>query len=189
MSSRIHLPLQLAAAILLTTPGLARAQEVYDVDPGHSAVIFRVGHFGAGVVYGRFRTLSGEFTIDKKAAKVKIVVDAGSVYTADKKRDQHIASPDFLNAKQFPKITFESTKVHRTGKTYLVNGKLTLHGVTKPVKVKMKHLGSGKGMRGELRVGFEGSFTIKRGDYGITKMKGAVGESIRMTIAVEGVRR
>jgi polyisoprenoid-binding protein YceI len=176
--------------LVVGAPQLASAAETYEIDPDHAVVLFRAGHVGIGAVWGRFRGISGEFAFDKKnpsKSKVRIEIDAKSVYTANKKRDKHLMSPDFLNAKQFGKIVFESTKVKKNGKRFKVNGKLTLHGVTKPVTVTMRHLGSGKDPWGKQRAAFEGEFTVKRSDYGITAMKKAVGEQIKLIVSVEGI--
>lgn len=174
----------------LSTPALAGAAEMYQIDPEHSFVIFRAGHFGVGAVYGRFRAITGEITLDAKkpaASKVAVEIETKSVYTGNKKRDEHLSGPDFLNAKQFPKIKFESTKVAKAGKKYKVTGNLTLHGKTKPVTVAVTHMGTGKDAWGNQRAGFEGELSIKRSEWDITAMKGAVGEEIKLILAFEGV--
>lgn len=189
MLLKLARPVLLVTTLAIGLPSLASAAETYEIDPDHAAVLFRAGHLGIGAVYGRFRAISGEFTFDSKKpanSKVRVEVDANSVYTANKKRDQHLLSPDFLNAKQFGKIVFESTNVKKSGKRLKVSGKLQLHGVTKPVTVTMAHLGSGKDPWGKQRAGFEGEFTIKRSDYGISAMKGAVGEQIKLIVSIEG---
>ncbi len=122
-------------------------------------------------------------------SSVSIDVDAASVFTANKKRDKHLRGPDFLNVKQFPKISFRSTKVRKSGKELKVQGKLTLHGVTKPITVRMLLVGKGKDAWGNNRIGFEGSFVVKRSNFGIAKMKGAVGEKLHMIVAVEGIKK
>jgi len=186
---------QLLSALVFTActalSSFAAAKETYEIDAAHSTVIFRAGHLGIGAVYGRFRAISGEFTMGKKPADqtVKLEIDPNSVYTAVRKRDEHLKGPDFLNAKQFGTITFVSTKVKKVGKAFKVTGKLTLHGVTKTVTVTMKHLGSGKDPLGNYRAGFEGNLVINRMNYGITHMKGAVGNKIGLTIAIEGIKK
>jgi polyisoprenoid-binding protein YceI len=181
----------LAAALLL--PDAALAGERYQVDPVHSTVIFKTLHFGVGYQYGSFRKLSGALVVDEERparSSIQLEVEASSVFTANKKRDTHLRSPDFLSAKQFPKITFESTKVVKRGRDAAdVTGRLTLRGVTKTVTVRMKKVGAGKDAWGNYRIGFEGTFTIRRGDYGITKMKGVAGEEIHLIVAVEGMRK
>ncbi len=182
----------LALGALLALPAVARAADNYNVDPTHSTVIFKVKHFGVGFQYGSFRKVSGTLVVDEgKPARssVSIDVDAASVFTANKKRDKHLRGPDFLNVKQFPKISFRSTKVRKSGKELKVQGKLTLHGVTKPITVRMLLVGKGKDAWGNNRIGFEGSFVVKRSNFGIAKMKGAVGEKLHMIVAVEGIKK
>ena len=137
--ARTHIAIFTLGA-LLALPATARAADSYTVDPVHSTVIFKVKHFGVGFQYGSFRKVSGALVVDEaKPARssVTLDVDAASVFTANKKRDKHLRGPDFLNVKQFPKISFISTKIRRSGKELTVKGKLTLHGVTKPVTVRM----------------------------------------------------
>ena len=189
--ARTHIAIFTLGA-LLALPATARAADSYTVDPVHSTVIFKVKHFGVGFQYGSFRKVSGALVVDEaKPARssVTLDVDAASVFTANKKRDKHLRGPDFLNVKQFPKISFISTKIRRSGKELTVKGKLTLHGVTKPVTVRMLFIGKGKDAWGNNRIGFEGSFVVKRSDFGITKMKGAVGQKLHMIVAVEGIKK
>jgi len=182
----------LFAAGLITFGSMneAEAGDTYTIDPGHSSVTFKVKHFGIGYTHGRFRKLTGQMVVDKKASKssVKINIEAASVYTNDKKRDKHLKSPDFFNVKQFPTVSFVSSKVAKAGKGYKVTGKLTLHGVTKTVTVKMKKVGEGKDPYGKFRIGFEGSLSIKRSAYNMKKMIGPAGDKISLTIAIEGIK-
>ena len=167
----------------------AAQAQTYTVDRSHSAILFKAKHANVSYTYGMFRGFSGSLTVAGKKSQVAIEVDAGSVYTGEKKRDGHLASPDFLNAKQFPKITFNSTKVQQRGKSVVVAGKLTLHGVTKDVKLTMVHIGSGKGPDGKERIGFEGTLKIKRSAYGMTKMIPMVGDDVTLTISIEGIKQ
>lgn len=178
--------------VLVLIPAGARATGPFAVDPGHSAVIFKALHFGAGYTYGRFRKLSGSIEMDEKKpqnSKVSIEIDAGSVYTGDKKRDAHLKGPDFLNTKQYPKIVFKSARVKKTRGGATVTGQLSLHGVTRGVTVKMRIVGKGKDPWGNSRVGFEGTFSVKLKDYKIKGMAGAVGDRIDLIVAVEGMRK
>jgi polyisoprenoid-binding protein YceI len=125
---------------------------------------------------------------DPSKSSVDITVPVESIDTNNAKRDQHLKSPDFFNAKQFPVITFKSTKVEGNGDTFKVTGDFTLHGVTKPLTVEFKKIGEGKGMQGEYRAGGETRFTINRNDYGITFMPGGIGEEIGVILSLEGVK-
>lgn len=189
--------LMLSLIVALTTLGLAStsasAAEKYEVDPVHSNVLFKAKHLGVAWVYGQFLKTSGEFTYDGDDASnnsVKWEVEAGSVFTNNKKRDDHLRSSDFLNAKQFPKITFESTGVKEAGDDELeVTGKLTLHGVTKEITTTVKETGAGEGPQGKFRRGFHTKFAIDRTDYGIKTMPGGISNEIKIIVSVEGVRQ
>jgi polyisoprenoid-binding protein YceI len=165
----------------------------YKVDPAHSFLLFKISHFGAGYVWGRFDDLGGKVDLDPSATSkdsVNFTVKSASVDTGNPKRDEHLKSPDFFNVRQFPEITFTSTKVERTGdNTFAVTGNLTLLGVTKPQTVTVKELGTGKGMMGETRTGFETTFTIKRSDYGMKFMVGPAGDEVTLILDAEGVKQ
>jgi polyisoprenoid-binding protein YceI len=188
MSRLIKVSAIVFAFALLALPTAASAAP-YAIDASHSVVLFKAQHFGAGYTYGRFRGVSGTIDLAGKKSSVSISIDAASIYTAQRKRDGHLKSPDFLNVKQFPKITFKSTKVSKRGKIFSVTGKLTLHGVTKTITVKMAKTGEGKNkMSGKQLVGFEGTFSIDRTAYGMKKLIGPVSKKITLTIAVEAMK-
>lgn len=103
---------------------------------------------GISYTHGRFNHISGTFNLDEtdpSKSSVDLEIKTESVYTADKKRDQHLKSPDFLNVKQFPVITFKSKTVKKVDDTtYEIIGDFTLLGKTKSLTVKAMHTGSGK---------------------------------------------
>ena len=160
----------------------------YKVDPVHSFVNFKVSHLGVGYVWGRFDAPEGSFNTDegKEAFEAKVATD--KIDTGVAKRDQHLKSPDFFNAKQFPELTFKSTGVKKSGENqYEVNGDMTVHGVTKSITVNLTKTGEAKTQMGE-RAGFDGSFTIKRSDFGMSFMPGAVGDEITVYVDMEGTK-
>jgi polyisoprenoid-binding protein YceI len=112
-----------------------------------------------------------------------------SIDSRNPKRDQHLKSPDFFNAKQFPTLSFKSRKVEGSGDVYQVSGDFTLHGVTKPITVEFKKGAEGKGMEGEIRSGGETRFKIKRSDYGMSFMQGALGDEVNIILSLEGVKQ
>lgn len=189
MTRRLILTFALA---LIVTPALAAT--AWKVDSGHSSVVFRVKHLKVSHFFGRFNKIEGELDFDPKApekATIKISVDAASVDTNSAGRDKHLRGPDFFAVKQFPKITFASTAVKKTGEnTYDVTGDLTLHGVTKSITVKATHTGTGPGMRGETRTGFLINFTVKRSEYGMKYGvdKGVLGDEVELTIGLEAIK-
>lgn len=181
-----------AVATITEAPAKAAAVESYKIDPEHSSVVFQVEHVGAGItVGGFFRGIAGSFMVGKKQADnaVKVEIDTDAVYSGVQKRDLHLKSPDFLNVKQFPKITFASTKVVNAGKAVTVTGDLTLHGVTKPVTVRLLKVGAANDPWGNFRTGYLGELTIKRSEFGVAGMPGGVGEKLKLTIAIEGIRQ
>ena len=172
----------------------AVAAETYEIDPNHSFVLFKVSRFGSEYVYGRFTGgLSGTMSTDPVAPEksaVALEVKTDTLDTGFAQRDKDIKSPDFLNAKQFPVITFKSTSVQKLSEQlYSVTGDLTFHGVTKPVTVQANIIGQGKGPKGEVRTGVELHFTVKRSEYGVKYGLPDLGDDVEMTVAVEGVRK
>jgi polyisoprenoid-binding protein YceI len=177
----------LALAALAAVPAFAAD---YAVDDIHSFALFRVQHMGAGFTWGRFETVAGtvSYDPDKVAAnKVAITIDAASISAGFAKLDEHLKSPDFFDVKQFPTLTFTSKSFAKTGDgQYDVSGDLTIHGVTKPITVKAVRTGMSKHMMsGKPLVGFETVFEINRSEFGIKYGPGAVGESVRVTLAIE----
>lgn len=177
----------MASALLVALPSVAA--DNYTIDGSHSQVVFKVGHLGVSNNYGRFNDLAGSYTLDGANSKIEITIKAESVDTANAKRDEHIKSPDFFNAKQFPTITFKSTSVKPgSGNDMAVTGDLTFLGVTKPVSFTATKIGEGDDPWGGHRSGFEATIKIKRGDFGSTKMVGPVGDEVTLLINIEGTR-
>jgi polyisoprenoid-binding protein YceI len=165
----------------------------YEIDATHAAVNFKIKHMGISDSLGRFNKVTGTIDLDGDLAKSKVAVevDATSVFTADKKRDDHLKSPDFLNVAQFPTIKFTSTKIAATGDGYDVTGDLELHGVKKSITAKFVLAGAGKHMMDDkmFLVGFTGDLDLKRSDFGMTNMVGPVGDDVHLTIAVEAAKK
>jgi polyisoprenoid-binding protein YceI len=186
-----YLPLLLSVLAFAGTT-IAHADS-FKIDPVHSTIIFKAGHFGVGNVYGRFDTFSGTFTLDqndptKDAVNVEIKTD--SLDSNAPKRDTDIKGPDFLNAAQFPTATFKSTSVKKIDdKTYEVTGDFTLRGVTKPLTLNVQAIGSGPGPKGEFRSGWEATTTLKRSDFEVKALLPAVSDEVSLRIAVEGVKQ
>lgn len=183
--------LVVAAATLAIAAGIVVAADTYKVDGVHSSAMFKIRHLGVSNVIGRFNDISGTITADKKkpeSSSVKITIKTASVDTNNDTRDNHLRSPDFLDSRKYPTMSFKSTKVRKLSATkYEVTGDFTLHGVTKTIRVKVDFLGEGKGMKGETRAGFETSFTIKRSDYGMKKDIPMVGDEVQITLSVEAI--
>jgi polyisoprenoid-binding protein YceI len=203
MTNRIRvLGLAVVAAVVAVTglcPGpevLAQAAgqtETFEVDGGHSTVLFAVGHLEIGRVWGRFTKVKGTVTVEAgkyDQGTIAVEVDAASVYTGSRKRDDHLRGPDFFKTKQFKSIAFAG----RSGKSlgdgrFEVTGELTLLGVTKTVTATAKHLGAGRDPWGGFRAGYEVRLTIRRSDFGMKYGLPGVGDVIELIIAIEAVRK
>jgi polyisoprenoid-binding protein YceI len=179
---------------LLAVPALAA--DTYKVDPVHASLIFRAKHVNIGIFYGRFNVIGGQFTLDEanpSKSSFNFEVQTGSVDTQNEKRDAHLKSPDFFNAKQYPTIAFKSTSVKKGEQTNVleVTGDLTFHGVTKSITVPIEVVGKGEFPPKTPRAGIETVFTIKMSEYdvkGIPGAPGAIGDEVRLMFAVEGTK-
>jgi polyisoprenoid-binding protein YceI len=183
----------LAALLTMSMPAFAGA-ETYDVDAVHSAVMFRAKRMEVVYVYGRFNQFAGTVEMsgeDVTSGKLSLEVQTASVDTGNQRRDDHLRSPDFLNAAQLPAMKFESAAVRGAGeRLYDVTGNLTLHGVTKPVTARVEHVGTGKDPRsGKTLLGFDAKFTLKRSEFDMSFMVGPLSDEIDVHIALHAVSR
>jgi polyisoprenoid-binding protein YceI len=185
----------LAFVGVMLLAALASAADTYEVDPVHSFVIFRcrnLGQAGAVFIYGRFNDVKGTIVVDKDPAKssVNITINADSIDTGVPDRDNHLKSPDFLNTKQFPTITFKSRKIQAIGKDrYRVTGDLTLHGITRTITVTVEKVGEGKNFKGMQVIGFQTTFTIRRSDFGMKGLMNVAADEVTLTVAIMGIKK
>lgn len=184
----------LSAASLSAVPALC-AEYIIDTKGAHAFVQFRVKHLGYSWLYGRFNDFSGEFSYDEKnpeKSSIQVVLDTTSVDSNHAERDKHIRGSDFLNVDKYPQAKFVSTKYEKTGEdTGKMTGNLTLHGVTKPITIDVKHIGGGKDPWGGYRNGFEGRATIKPDEFGIPMAErlGPASAEVELMLTVEGIRK
>ena len=189
--------LLIAAAVTFVLPLSARAEvETYMIDKVHSMANFKIRHLFSKVS-GTFSDVTGTIWIDRdnlEKSKVEATINVHSVDTNHTKRDNHLRSEEFFYVEKFAIMRFVSTSVEATGKNegYL-NGKLTIHGVTRSVKLPFKVLGFGPDPWGGYRSGFEANMDLKRSDYGINygldkKGGGAVGDDVEITLLIEGIK-
>ena len=183
--------LALAALVAGISSAASAAVETYSIDPVHSSVAFQVRHFLTKVP-GSFTQFTGTILVDRdnlENSSVSAEINVGSINTASEKRDAHLKSPDFFDAAKFSTITFKSTSWKKTGDaTFDVAGDLTIHGVTKPVVLKVTSLGFGPGMMGAQLSGWEATTTIVRADFGVNgpAMLGkALGDEVPVSISIE----
>ena len=171
---RIRVTGWLAGAVLAMSAGAMSAQTTqWKIDPMHSEADFAIKHMAISTVHGTFHGLSGTINFDPAdvtKSSVEATIPVSTVDTGVTPRDNDLKSPRFFDAAQFPTMTFKSTSVHKDGDHYEVAGNLTLHGVTKPVVLKLEDLGKAQpGMDGKsVHRGFTATTTIDRKDFGLT---------------------
>ena len=183
------------SALQLTSEAAATPQ-TYQIDPDHSRVEFTIRHMFSKVT-GSFDEFSGTIKYDADApatSSVSAVIQASSIDTNKPERDKHLKSPDFFDVATYPTLTFTSTKVTPTPDGKLrIQGALTIHGVTKPVVLEASFLGSGPGLDGATRAGFEGATKVDRKDFGIlwnkTLDKGGtlLGDDVQISLQIESI--
>ena len=178
----------------LLAVGVAQAAPTrYDLDARHTQVRFGWSHLGFSHQVGRFDAFDAQFQFDPAdptRSTLSVTIPIASIDTGVAALDEHLRSPDFFDAAQFPTATFRSTKVEATGpKALKVSGELTLHGVTKPVvlDVTINQVGPYP-MGGRPSAGFDATATLKRSDFGIDAWKSMIGDEVELRIEVEAVR-
>lgn len=191
MKSLLALPFLFAALSLPTAPAAPVGDHDWQVDNGHSSVVFRVKHANVSNFYGVFKTISGSITLDPAAPEkgsVVLSIPVDSVDTRDGKRDDHLKGPDFFNSKENPNIEFHSTKIAKKGDALEVTGDLDLAGKKHPVTMTVTKTGEGD-FYGP-RVGFEAQFQIKRSDFGMNYgiAKNALGDTVDLMVGLELVK-
>jgi polyisoprenoid-binding protein YceI len=144
----------------------------YTIDPVHSRVGFAARHAMVTKVRGSFNEFegSGYFNVEDPAkSHLELTIKAASIDTRNADRDAHLRSNDFFSMDEYPEITFVSTKVEPAGsETYRVTGDLTIKGVTKSISFDLDYTGQATDPFGNHRIGFEGSTTINRKDWGVS---------------------
>lgn len=180
----------LLIAAMLAIHSLALAADTYTIDGAHSSANFAVKHMGISTVRGRFTDVSGTILFDEQApekSSVTAVIRSSSVTTDNATRDKHLNTPDFFDTATYPQIKFQSTSIRKEGgDKYVAVGNLTIRDVTKQVEIPFT-LAQGKGMKGEPRVGAEGSLTINRFDYKVSYDPTGMGVSkdVKIDLSVE----
>lgn len=181
-----------ALALIAAIPASA-ADYVIDTKGAHASVKFKISHLGYSWLYGRFNSFKGSFSYDEAnpaASRVSVEIDTASVDSNHAERDKHLRSDDFLDVDKYPKAIFVSSGFQDQGDGKgLLNGDLTLHGVTKPISIEVVHVGSGKDPWGGFRSGFSGTTRLTLSDFGITKNLGPASTQVEMILDVEGVRQ
>lgn len=167
----------------------------WSIDPVHSEVSFIVRHMMVGKVRGRFGSFSGVIVTapDPADSSSSVTIDLTSIDTNNERRDNHIRSADFLAVDTSPEMTYRSTGIRVSEDAIVVEGELTLKGVTRPVQLSLEINGFGPDAGSGTVAGFSASGEINRRDFGVSfsaAMEGGgvvVGDTITIELEVEAV--
>jgi polyisoprenoid-binding protein YceI len=180
-------------AVATEIPGLVPG--TWTIDPAHSEVSFTVRHLMVSKVRGQFTRFSGTVRVaeDVVSSSAEAEIDVASVDTRDENRDAHLRTSDFFAADEYPTMTFRSTGVRRDGDDHLLDGELTLRGVTRPVTLRVEVNGVNPDPWGGTRAGFSATTEISRKDFGVNwdaPLDGGgtvVGDKVRIQLEVQAV--
>lgn len=175
------------------------ALQTYSIDPSHSQVAFKVRHLGFSKVRGRFTGFEGTVRMapgDFSTLEADASIDLETLTTGDEKRDAHLRSDDFFAAEQHPTMTFKGhTVTGLSGKSFKLEGDLTIRGTTKPVTLDVTYLGEAKDPWGGSRVAFEATGTLNRTDFGLNWNQVLetggflVGEEVELELEIQAVQQ
>ncbi|MCP2343415.1 YceI family protein [Actinomadura rupiterrae] len=169
----------------------------WTIDPAHSSVAAIAQHLGLSSIRGRFATFEGRVAIAEPVEKSQVVarIDASSIDTGTKLRDDHLRSPDFLNVDEHAVIEYRGHGLTARGTDrWTVHGELTLNGHTQPVDLDLTYLGSGADPWGGVRAAFRATAQLRRVDFGIRFNQileagiAAVGDSLKVELEIQAVQ-
>ena len=156
---------------VLTARRVEQLTREYTIDAAHSRIGFVARHAVVTKVRGSFKEFKGSFHLDTENpsdSHARVTIQARSIDTGNAQRDEHLRSNDFLAMDEYPDISFVSTSAERVDETkFRLEGDLTVRGVTKPVTIDFEYLGAVTDPWGKQRIGFEGSTTINRKEWGV----------------------
>ena len=181
----------ISTIIALALPALASAA-LWNIDPDHSNVGFKVRHLMVSNVKGSFDKHAGTVDINDKditKSKVEVTIDTTSVNSGTAAFDKHLQSADFFDAAKFPMASFKSTSVKPAGlNKFTVVGNLTIKDISKPVTLAVTMNGAGKHpMAGKQAIGFTATASIKRSDFGVGAYAPTVSDEVHLRITTEGM--
>lgn len=187
--------LTLALLALLLVSHINFAQDTYKLDNLHTSVRFKVQHLGVALFTGGFDQFEGALKYNSanlKNAQLTFRVKVNSVNTGNQRRNMHLQKEDFFDAAKYPEMTFKSTYFKKAPKAnkILVDGLLTIRGVTKNVTFEVKDLGARDVPNFGFRRGFTATTKIKRSEFGVNyglKQK-LLGDEVTIEVFTEFIK-
>ena len=179
------------AGLLATGTAVQAAPVTYTLDPGHTMVLFSWNHFGYSNPTANLGLSQGTLVYDPAAptkATVEVTLPLSALDTHVPALDEHLKKPDFLDADQYPVVTFQSTEVQPLGgNKFKVTGNLTVHGVTRPVVLDATLNRVGPHPMGKAQsIGFDATATLKRSEFGVGAYVPNVSDEVHVRITTEG---
>jgi len=166
----------------------------WDLDPVHSHIGFAARHMMVSKVRGRFDTFEAQIVTaeDPLQSAATATIDMNSVSTGDETRDNDLRSDNFFAAGTYPTMAYRSTGIRRDGEDFVIDGELTIRGVTRPVSLKFEINGFVPDPGGGTRAGFSATGEINRLDFGVCTglmIAGLASERVHLEIEAEAVLR
>jgi polyisoprenoid-binding protein YceI len=184
----------MSSATTLEIPGYLAG--TWDIDPTHTDVGFVVRHMVVAKVRGRFDKVSGHIVTAENPfeSSIDVAVDLRSVSTNNAQRDDHLRSPDFFEVDTHPEMTYRATGVRQDGENFVLDGELTLKGVTRTVPLTFELNGFGTDPWGATRAGFSATGHLNRKDFnvnfdGVQNGIAVVADKIDIQIEAEAILR
>jgi polyisoprenoid-binding protein YceI len=178
----------------------ARTRSIWEIDSDHTEIGFEVKHLMISKVRGRFGSASGRIALDeddRTRSMVEVSVAAASIDTDQRQRDEHLRSVDFLDAAQYPVLSFRSTRIEEVeegGDGFRLIGELTIRNVTREVALEVREEGRATDPWGGERAAFSATTSIDRRDFGMTWNEALeaggilVGNEVRISLEVQAVK-
>ena len=180
------------AFVCLGVPEKSFALDTLKVDPAHSSIIFSIRHIFS-TVHGRFSNFEGTVVYDSTSLEksfISIEIQAKSINTDNQNRDEDLRSPNFFSTDSFSTASFTSTRFFKSKEGTFVEGKLTIHGITKAVTAPVEVLGYASA-KNRVFGGFRSEFKINRKDFGIMWNRTLdiggtlLGDEVTITVEIE----
>lgn len=142
----------------------------WKVDPAHTEIGFMVRHLAISKVRGKFESFDATVNAAENPleSSVHVTVDVTSIDTNNADRDKHLRTNDFFSPEEYPTMEFRSTGIRVEGDDLLLDGELSLRGVTKPITLKGEFAGIAKDPWGNTKAAANGTAVINRHDFGVS---------------------
>ncbi|MCI5047520.1 MAG: YceI family protein [Aquisalinus sp.] len=178
----------------VTTEASALRAGTYKLDPAHATLLFKIGHLELSTYVGRFNTFDASLEFDEAnpaRARLEALVDVRSLDVNNPPFAEKLIGPAWFDTENHPEARFVSTGITVTGETTgVVDGELTLKGITQPVSMDVVFIGGARNtINQRYTVGFEGSMVIDRIAFGVDRYEGLLSDDVTLEFYGEFIRQ